>query len=389
MPLALVGCAPKSSPGASGTPGSTAPSASSAATGSAGSSSTPSPATVTVSSQHSLTQIQPTDTLSFAVSNGTLSAVAVTNADGEPVNGTLAKSVWTPQFPFRLNRSYTVVSTLDGPAGTTKATTKISTLDAETNVANLLYDGTQVGAGMPVIVKFNNEVVDAGMRKAIQQAMTITTTPAQNGAWGWIDNGQLMWRPETYWQANSKVTVSGKIAGLPTSSHRFINDNISGGFTIGDVRILDVSITGHTMTVTKNGTKIKTLPITTGKDGFATRSGTKVIIERDSSLIMDSTTVGIPAGSPDSYKLDVKWAMRVTYTGEFIHAAPWSEGEQGSANVSHGCVGLSMDNAKWLFNLCRAGDIVNNSGSNRTFKPSEGIGCWVYDWAGWQKLSAV
>lgn len=388
MPLALVGCSPKASTGASGSPGPANSSAPSTA-GSASSSPTPSAASLTVTSQHPLTEIRPTDTLSFAVTNGTLSSVAVTNSDGEPVNGTLRKSVWTPQFPFRLDRNYTVVSTIEGPAGSTKVTTRITTLDAETNIVNLLYDGTQVGAGMPVIIKFNNDVVDADMRKAIQEAMTITTSPAQNGAWGWIDNGQLMWRPEQYWQANSTVTVSGKIAGLPTSSHRFINDDVSGGFTIGDVRILGVNIPGHTMTVTKNGTLIKTLPITTGKDGFATRSGIKVIIERDSSLIMDSTTVGIPAGSPDSYKLDVKWAMRVTYTGEFIHAAPWSESEQGLANVSHGCVGLSMDNAQWLFNLCRAGDIVNNTGSNRAFKPSEGIGCWVYDWEGWQKLSAV
>ncbi|MDN6618604.1 MAG: Ig-like domain-containing protein [Corynebacterium variabile] len=350
---------------------------------------TPAQASVVVTSQHPLNQIRPADTLTFTVKNGTLATVAVTNADGESVDGTLAKGVWTPKHPFRLNRNYTAVSTLNGAAGTSKVTTRITTLDADSNTVNFLYEDMQVGAGMPVIIKFENDVADADKRKAIQEAMTITTSPQQTGAWGWMDNTQLVWRPEKYWQAGTKVSVSGKIAGLPTSSHRFITDNVSGGFTVDAVRILYVDIPGHTMKVTKNGATVKTLPITTGKDGFATRSGTKVIIERDSSLIMDSSTVGIPEGSADSYRLDVKWAMRVTYTGEFIHAAPWSQGSQGSANVSHGCVGLSTANAQWLFNFCRAGDIVVNTGSSRNFKPSEGIGCWVYDWAGWQKLSAV
>ena len=41
--------------------------------------------------------------------------------------------------------------------------------------------------------------------------------------------------------------------------------------------------------------------------------------------------------------------MRVTYSGEFIHAAPWSVGSQGVANVSHGCTGLSTADAAWLY----------------------------------------
>lgn len=391
VPLAIAGCSSKADaganpPGAAGQPqGSKTPTSSPTPTG---------PATVTVSAQHPLTAVRPTDTLSFAVANGTLASVAVTNQDGESVDGALSgeepKKVWTPKVPFRMGRSYTVVSTLTNLVGATnKATTKIAVMDGDANAVNVLYEDMQVGVGMPVIVKFDNDVVDASQRKAIQEAMSITTTPQQTGAWGWMDNTQLAYRPEKYWQAGTKISVTGKTAGLQTSSHRFINDNISTTMTVGASRILYVDIPGHRMRVTENGKTVKNLPITTGKDGFTTRSGTKVIIERDADMTMDSATVGIPKGSPDYYKLDVKYAMRVTYTGEFIHAAPWSEGEQGSANVSHGCVGVSMADGKWLFNFCRAGDVVVNTGSSRHFKPSEGIGCWCYDWAGWQKLSAV
>ena len=49
-----------------------------------------------------------------------------------------------------------------------------------------------------------------------------------------------------------------------------------------------------------------------------------MIIERSSALTMDSATVGIPKGDPNYYKIHTKWNMRLTWTGEFIHSAPWS-----------------------------------------------------------------
>ena len=55
----------------------------------------------------------------------------------------------------------------------------------------------------------------------------------------------------------------------------------------------------------------------------------------------------------------------MTFTGEFLHAAPWSVSAQGSYNVSHGCVGMSTDNAAWLFNLTHRGDPVEVTGTQR------------------------
>lgn len=399
VPVAIAGCAKSDSLGEALSSGGSTPSASggttagSAAPSSATPTPTPTPATLTVTAQHPLTAVQPTDTLTFTASHGTLRTVKVLNAKKETVDGTLTGTTWKPKVPFRLSSTYTVVATLanaDSSAGATvDSTTTIKTLQADSNTASLLYEGSPVGVGMPVIVKFENEVVDATRRAAIQKAMTIDVSPAQEGAWGWIDNTQLMWRPKSYWKAGTKVQVSGKLAGLTTSSHRWLLDDLSGTLDVGDSRIIKVSIPNHSLSVVVNGSTVKTFPCTTGKDGFVTRSGTKVIIERESHMVMDAATVGIPTTSPDYYKLAVDWAMRETYTGEFIHAAPWSTKSQGLANVSHGCVGLATANAKWLFNLCRAGDVVETTGSNRTFKPSEGIGCWCYDWSGWQGLSAV
>ena len=356
---------------------------------------TPTPAALTITSDHPITELQPGDALKFAVVNGALKDVKVTDKDDGEVKGTLKESTWTPEEPWSLNTRYTVTATLtntDPHAGaTTTVTTKVKSLDGDVNVAEMLYKDAAVGVGMPVIIKFRKDVIDADMRAKIQEAMEIDVSPNQEGAWGWLDQSQLAWRPKKFWEAGTKVSVKADLTGLPTSSHRWITNNVTGSLRVGDSRILKVYIAKHKMDVVVNGKTVRTIPVTTGKPGArtTTRSGTKVIIERNAVKVMDSSTVGVPKGSSGYYNVKVKYAMRVTNTGEFIHAAPWSAGSQGSANVSHGCIGMSTANAKWLYNLCSADDPVMNTGSNRQFKPDEGIGCWCYDWEGWQKLSAL
>ena len=142
------------------------------------------------------------------------------------------------------------------------------------------------------------------------------------------------------------------------------------------------------MKVYSNGRLLRTLPITTGKDGFTTRSGTKVIIEKFPSKRMNSETVGI-TGS-EAYDLShVRWAMRVTYSGEFIHAAPWSVASQGLANVSHGCTGMSTSDAAWLYAMSRRGDVVQYTGTDRPMTLTNGYGDWNESFAQWRQGSAL
>lgn len=117
----------------------------------------------------------------------------------------------------------------------------------------------------------------------------------------------------------------------------------------------------HTMTVTRNGEVINTIPVTTGKPGYSTRNGTKVVLGKEGFVRMRGDTIGIPSGSSDSYDLPVYWATRVTWSGEYVHAAPWSVGSQGAANVSHGCTGMNTENAKWFFDTVRVGDLSRSS----------------------------
>ena len=144
------------------------------------------------------------------------------------------------------------------------------------------------------------------------------------------------------------------------------------------------------MQVFSNGKLLRTIPITTGKPGFTTRSGVKVIIEKFDSKRMNSETIGIANDSAEGYDLDdVQWAMRVTYSGEFVHAAPWSVGSQGYANVSHGCTGLSPDNAKWLYDMSKRGDVIEYTGTDVGMTLTNGYGDWNESFAKYAEASAL
>ena len=116
----------------------------------------------------------------------------------------------------------------------------------------------------------------------------------------------------------------------------------------------------------------------------------KVIIEKFETKRMNSETVGINRNDPEAYDIDdVRWAMRVTYSGEFIHAAPWSVGSQGYANVSHGCTGMSTDNAGWLYSISKRGDVVEYTGTDRPMEFTNGYGDWNESFSEWSQGSAL
>jgi lipoprotein-anchoring transpeptidase ErfK/SrfK len=104
---------------------------------------------------------------------------------------------------------------------------------------------------------------------------------------------------------------------------------------------------------------------------------------------MDAQSTGVGPDDPEYYNLDVRYAMRMTNSGEFIHAAPWSVESQGVANVSHGCVGMSLANARWLFQRSRVGDVVTIVNSARTLEPGNGLTEWNLSWPDWVAGSAL
>ena len=200
-----------------------------------------------------------------------------------------------------------------------------------------------------------------------------------------------MWRPKEFWQPGTTVSVNAPIAGYQTGEDKWVGEDLTGSMTIGRRQVSTVDIASHRMRVTRGGQTVKSFPVSSGKPGkdTETRSGMKVVIGKQKEMTMDAATLGIDEDDPDYYKVETNYNVRVTWTGEFVHSAPWSVSAQGNTNVSHGCVNMAPKNAKWFYDNSLPGDPVDFSGSNREFKPTEGIGVWQYSWEQWQQQSAL
>ena len=196
----------------------------------------------------------------------------------------------------------------------------------------------------------------------------------------------------TNFTVNGKpVSVDAPLTGFQTGEDKWVAEDRSGSMTIGREQMTRVDIDKHTMTVTRGGKQVKSFPVSSGKPGkdTETRSGMKVVIGKQREMTMDSATVGIDKGEPGYYKVDTNFNVRVTWTGEFVHSAPWSVGAQGSSNVSHGCVNVAPAGAEWFYDNSLPGDPVDFTGSEREFQPTEGIGVWQYSYDEWQEQSAT
>jgi lipoprotein-anchoring transpeptidase ErfK/SrfK len=115
-------------------------------------------------------------------------------------------------------------------------------------------------------------------------------------------------------------------------------------------------------------------------------SGTTVIMEKLRNTVFDTRTDPNPA---NRYVTPVEYAQRLTWGGEFIHAAPWSVAQQGHVNVSHGCVNVSTANAAWLFGVTLVGTPVTTKGTERALQQGNGWTDWSMSWAAYQAGSAL
>ena len=322
---------------------------------------------------------------------GKLTAVTLTDQKDRTVAGAMSAdgASWTSTDPLRIADHYRLVAAaVDTDGVTTERSAFFATVAPrkvlETSISPL--GGQSVGVGMPIIVRFNTTVRD---RAAVEQALTVTSSKPAEGAWSWVSDTEVHYRPKEFWPAYSDVKLDVNLKNVDAGKGVWGMANRTVKFHTGSSMVSVVDVDRHTLTVYRNGKKTRVIPVTTGKAEFLTRNGIKVILEKHTMKIMDSTTVGIPKSSPEYYRLEVPYAMRVTWSGEFVHAAPWSTGDQGRDNVSHGCVGMSMSNAIWLFNQSTVGDIVKVVGSPRPLEPGNGYTDWNVSWSDWLAGSAL
>lgn len=156
--------------------------------------------------------------------------------------------------------------------------------------------------------------------------------------------------------------------------------------TIGSRNILTVDTASHQMTFNRNGKNISTIPISSGRPGMDTRNGTWLMMSKERNTVFTADTA---ESDPEYYRLNIDYAMRFTWSGQYLHSAPWSVGSQGYSNVSHGCVNMSTGNAAWVMNESNVGDVIRVVNSPRPGYEGDGWTQWMVSWKDWKSGSAL
>ncbi|MGK5549039.1 L,D-transpeptidase [Streptomyces sp. URMC 127] len=258
-------------------------------------------------------------------------------------------------------------------------------------------DGEKVGVGQPIAVVFKQQKISGELRAGIEGRLKVSTSPQVPGAWHWNEtkgDTRVHFRPEKFWPAGTKVTLDARLAGVKLAEGTAAAGDRSVSFTIGDSMVSTVDLKARTMTVVRNGKTLRTIPVSGGDEskGFGTREGIKTILAKEGKVVMDSLSIGIPRNHPDGFYGSYEYSMRETISGEYVHAAPDNAESFGKENVSHGCIGMSTADAKWLYGLSLKGDVVQVTGSTKP-KPMDrfgnGYGDWNLSWAEWLEGSAL
>jgi lipoprotein-anchoring transpeptidase ErfK/SrfK len=349
------------------------------------------PVRLTVTPRDKATRVALDAHAKVVASAGRLRAVKVTASGGRRLAGKLEDDgrSWTSTGALAPATRYRVVAdAVDDAGAPARERTTFTTVAprAELRASIMPLDGETVGVGLPIGVWFNQPVDD---RAAVERRLQVTSSTKVTGAWHWFNDREVHYRPRSYWPAGAKVTVAARLAGTDAGDGLWGVADRTVSFRIGERRVSVVDVRSHRMKVTSGGRTLRVLPVSTGREKYPTTNGVHFVIEKNAVKLMDSSTVGIPRNSPGAYYQKVAWSVRISNSGEFVHAAPWSTGSQGRANVSHGCVNLSTANAAWYFRLTRRGDVVEVRGSPRRPGASFGVADWNMSWSRWLAGSAL
>ncbi|MFC7756100.1 L,D-transpeptidase [Tsukamurella soli] len=370
-----------------------------AAPGAGGGAASPSPrpaALITV--DHAATTLHnPATPIVVQADGEPLSKVVVTSVrTGKVVAGTFGpkNATWTSTSPLEFGARYTVAAESAG-AGFLSASKSavVATIPTDkTAYANVVPDpglvaSTGIGVGQPMVFQFTKPVVN---KAAVQKLLVITTDPPQPGAWYWTDDQDVHYRAATYWRPGTRIHIEAHVFGVDLGNGIYGAENNTADYTVHDSWIAKADGATETLTVFHNGAQVNSMPMSLGDPGHPSHNGPHVVSAKTPSIVMDSCTYGVCQGDPGYYSETVYLDLRISNDGEFVHSAPWSVGQQGNSNVSHGCVNLSPANAQWMYDHFNIGDVVEVTNSGGPPLPVwDTYGDWEVPWSTWQAGNAT
>jgi lipoprotein-anchoring transpeptidase ErfK/SrfK len=353
--------------------------------------------------------VNPTTPITLAVTNGTLRDVALVNSEGKHVKGALSadKKSWHATEVLGYSKTYRLTAKATNSTGeatssynrsfTTLTPSNMTMPYLDTIYGSYLQNGATYGIGMIPVVNFDETIY---RKKAAERALTVTTSPHVDGSWYWTDDHTVHWRPRAFYKPGTKVTVTAKMYGVEVGNGLYGQADRSVTYRIGDKHVAIANAATHRVHVYFNDKLVRNMPTsmgrggtTPGKNGLTiylwTMPGTYTVLGHENPATMSSDSFGLPANSPLGYAPEkVPYATKISVDGIYLHELDATVWAQGHENLSHGCLNLNYENAKWYYNTSRVGDIVKviHSGGPK-LQLWEG-GDWTLNWAQWQKGSA-
>ncbi|HEY3953310.1 MAG TPA: Ig-like domain-containing protein [Streptosporangiaceae bacterium] len=335
---------------------------------------------LTISPASGTRNADPGHGITVTASHGKIEHVTVHAGDGT-VAGTLnqAGTVWRSQWALSVSKSYTVIASATNPAGQTVTTTSsFRTLTPHQTFQTQIFEGNNktFGVGMPIMLTFSHPISD---KAAVERALQVTTSKPVVGAWDWQGDEQLDFRPQSYWPAHTTVSFTGHLNGVQGAPGVYGYHTLTQTFRIGASLIVVASTASHHMSLYRDGHRIHYWSISTGRPGDNTPNGTYLTIDKGNPVDMKGP----------GYNIEVPWSVRFTWSGDYLHDAYWSVGEQGFTNVSHGCVNMAPANAQAYYGMEVPGDPVTVTGSPRGGTWGNGWTDWFLSWKQLLKGSAL
>jgi lipoprotein-anchoring transpeptidase ErfK/SrfK len=324
--------------------------------------------------------VRPGQGITVTASGGKISSVTV-HTGGEPVTGALnaARTQWRSKWALTPAAHYTVTAKAysdSGQAVTRQASFR--TLTPASTFQTTIFEGYHktYGVGMPIMLTFSQPITD---KAAVERSLQLTTSKPVTGAWYWDGDQTLDFRPRGYWPAHTTVSFTGHLNGVKGGPGLYGDHTLTQSFTIGSSLIVVASTASHHMKLYRDGQLLHTWPISTGRPGDNTPNGTYLTIEKGNPVLMKGP----------GYQIEVPWSVRFTWTGDYLHDAFWSVGQQGFTNVSHGCVNMPPADAELYYKMERPGDPVTITGSPRAGVWDNGWTEWFLSWDRYLKGSAL
>jgi len=338
--------------------------------------------------------------VTLQVQDGTFESATVTPQAGEPLAGSVGDdgASWVSESPPLPGVTYSVQAEVADEVGTPRALTGTFTVAAVPDESRLTLtvqpgDGEVVGVGAPIVVRFDQDVTE---QAAVERALHVASEPQVVGSWHWVSSTEVHFRPQAYWPSGTRVGVNLDLNGIQAGDGLWGGRAYTYAFTVGKAQVATVDAASHTMIVTVDGAAFGTWDTSLGRPEFATRNGTYVVLSKDATRQMTSCNADITCdkNSPEYYDLEVDWSVRLTWSGTFVHSAPWSEASQGAENVSHGCLNLSDANGRTYYEMAQYGDVVTVTNSTRgpedlVQRGDPGMVDWNVPWATYIAGSAL